>query len=59
MATDDLRYPEEMIASENWERPISELPPGTGSMPGKTPWEAKEEATEKEDHLISGRGVIP
>jgi len=49
----DLRYPEELIASENWERPISELKEGVGSMPGKPLQEIDK------DILISGRGCIP
>lgn len=51
---DDLRYPDRMVADEYGELPISELPAGTGSMPGK-----KKQELEKEDHLISGRGCIP
>ena len=57
MATDDLRYPEGMIADEYGELPESTLPPGVGSMPGKTRWEAEEEATTT-DGLISGRGLV-
>ena len=46
----------EHIAYEYEERPISGLPAGTGSMPGK-PAHYKEE--EGETELISGRGLIP
>jgi len=53
MAEDDLRYPEGLIAGENWERPTSELPAGVGSMPGKPLQEVEE------DNLISGRGLVP
>ncbi len=58
MAQDDLRYPDRMVAGENWEREISDLPPGVGAMPGKTRREVEEEATTT-DGLISGRGLIP
>ena len=53
MAQDDLRYPEGMVASEHKELPESKMPAGRGSMPGKPLQEVEE------DHLISGRGVIP
>ena len=53
MAEDDLRYPEELIASPYEELPISDRPAGVGSMPGKPLQEIEE------DKLISGRGVIP
>lgn len=53
MAQDDLRYPGEMVAPKHWERPTSNLP-ARGLMPGKPHQEL-----EKEDHLISGRGLIP
>ena len=43
----------ENIAEETWERPISELKEGVGSMPGKTLQEIDK------DTLISGRGLIP
>ena len=49
----DLRYPEEMIASPYEELEISELPAGRGSMPGK-PLQKIDK-----DTLISGRGLIP
>ena len=58
MAQDDLRYPDRMVASEHFERPISTLQPGVGAMPGKTPTEKAREATHT-DGLISGRGLIP
>ncbi len=58
MATDDL-VGMENIAYEHWERPRSEIPPGRGVIPGKTPRETAEEAVETTDHLIAGRGVIP
>lgn len=48
----------ERIAYPHEELPRSELPPGRGSMPGKTPREMAEEATET-DGLISGRGLVP
>jgi len=47
-----------MIADEHWERPISDLSPGVGAMPGKTPRETEEEATTT-DGLIAGRGLVP
>lgn len=49
---DDLRQPS--LAPEYKEVPMSEMPAGTGSMPGKP-------ATyvEGETELISGRGCIP
>jgi len=50
---DDLRYPDKMVASDHEELPMSDLPAGRGSMPGKPLQEVEE------DHLISGRGVIP
>lgn len=53
MASDDLKYPEGLIAREHWERPRSELPTGRGSMPGKPLQEIDE------DVLISGRGCVP
>ena len=53
MAQDDLRYPDRMVASEYTELPISDLPAGRGSMPGKPLQEVEE------DHLISGRGCVP
>ncbi len=56
MASDDLRYPDELIASPHEELPRSELPVQVGSMPGKPLQEVKEG---EEDVLISGRGVIP
>ena len=56
MAEDDLRYPDELIASPFWERKISTLKAGVGVMPGKPLQEVKEG---EEDVLISGRGVIP
>lgn len=56
MAQDDLRYPDRMVADENWERPISPLKAGVGSMPGKPLQKIKEG---DEDILISGRGLIP
>ena len=52
MAQDDL-VGMEHIAYEYEELPTSELPAGTGSMPGKKKKEVEE------DNLISGRGVIP
>ncbi len=58
MAQDDLRYPEKMIASEYKDLPQSTLQPGLGAMPGKTPREVEEEATET-DGLVSGRGLVP
>ena len=56
MASDDLRYPKEMVASEHWERKISTLKVGVGAMPGKPLQEVKEG---EEDVLVSGRGLIP
>jgi len=53
MATDDLRYPEHLIASPHEELPISDRPAGVGSMPGSPPEEVEE------TELISGRGLIP
>jgi len=49
---DDLRQPSLAPAYE--EVPMSEMPAGTGSMPGKP---AK--YVEGETELISGRGCIP
>ena len=57
MAQDDL-VGMRNVAPENWERPTSDLPPGRGAMPGKTPREMEEEATTT-DGLISGRGLVP
>ena len=51
MAQDDLRYPS--IASDHEQKPMSDLPAGRGSMPGKPLQEVEE------DNLVSGRGVIP
>jgi len=53
MATDDLRYPEGMIAGPHKERPTSELEAGVGVMPGSPPEEVEE------TELISGRGLVP
>lgn len=50
---DDCRYPEGMIASPYWERPMSILPVETGSMPGAIP------KPEYFDILPGGRGCIP
>ncbi len=50
---DDLRYPDELIASPYEDLPTSELKAGVGSMPGKPLQKVKE------DNLISGRGLIP
>lgn len=57
MAQDDL-VGMKVIASEHEELPRSELPPGRGLMPGKTPRETAEEAPE-DDGIISGRGLVP
>ena len=54
---DDLKYPAGLIAGENWERKISTLKSGVGSMPGKPHEEA--EAEKHDMQLQSGRGVIP
>ncbi len=50
---DDLRYPPGLIASPYWERKISTLKSGVGSMPG-VPL-----SPEYFDILQGGRGVIP
>jgi len=57
MASDDLRFPDKLIADEYFERPISEKKSGVGSMPGKSHEEA--EAEKHEEELISGRGCVP
>lgn len=57
MAQDDL-VGMKNIANPYRELPISDLTPGVGAMPGKTPRETEEEATET-DGLISGRGLVP
>ena len=55
MAQDDL-VGMENVASEHWERPISDLPVSVGSMPGKPLQKIKEG---EDDVLVSGRGLVP
>ena len=50
----DLKYPEELIASPYKELEISQQPAGRGSMPG-----SPKEKLEDKDTLISGRGCVP